>query len=191
MSRGQQKPILFFFLRPLAFFLNFLFAPIGWLLSPLWRRLEESAARQNQAQLEQDIRAAIPFLFREKGAAAVPNQGVSAPHIFDAAYVTVAAGPLLIRFFRIRGDLDIELASAESPNKYSHFESLLADFVDFRQLGLPIVTLDQVGQLLQTYWPNLLAALGPATTPTNTPPKPTNLNPQTPSAATSPHTPTE
>jgi hypothetical protein len=162
MPRGQRKPILMFFLRALVLSLHFLFTPIGWLLSPLWRRLEESVGRQNQAQLEQDIRAAIPFLFSEIGAVVVPNQGVSAPHIFDAAYVTVAAGPILIRFFRIRGDLDVELAPAASPNQYSHFESLLTDFVHFAQLRLPIETLHRAGELLQAYWPKLLAALCPA-----------------------------
>lgn len=166
MPRSQHKPILSLFFRILAECLNFLFTPIGWLLSPLFDRWCRSAALEHQAKFEQDIRDAIPFLFTEKAAVVVPNEGVPFPPGFDGAYVTLSTDSFRLQFMRGRGELSCLLAHPASPAQWHDLEILVAYVVDPDSYSrIPIHTLFQASTQLQANWPALWALFEPAKTP--------------------------
>jgi hypothetical protein len=89
-------------------------------------RLHKRTARENERRFAEDIRRNLTFLFVERGAEIIPNEGTPFPPGFDAAYVTVAVGDLRMRFVRGRGDFSVRVASAFAPNDWEDFR-LVAD----------------------------------------------------------------
>ncbi len=60
----------------------------------------------------------MPFLFDEYDARIIPDQRVLFPPGFDYAIITLEIGDLLFRFICGRGDLDIEVASKNTPQEW-------------------------------------------------------------------------
>jgi hypothetical protein len=114
MGRELKSWIVAFITPPLLV-VGFVFKTLYKLLfSGVDRRL----ARRDQNRLAKEIREEMPFLFDEYGARIVPNQGVPSPPGFDYAIVTLEIGDLLFRFIRGRGDLDIRVASKNTPKEW-------------------------------------------------------------------------
>ncbi len=72
--------------------------------------LDVPLAKKAEARFAREIRENLSFLFEDKSAAVVPNEGVSFPPPLDYALVTVAVGRLLFRFVRGGGEFRIEMA---------------------------------------------------------------------------------
>ena len=98
----------------------------------LFGRLERRLARKNEARLAGEIRDVLPFLFNVHAGHVVPNQGVPFPPSFDYAFVTVAVNDIQIRFCRGRGDLDVRIASRETPNEW-HEVSLVLNLIEKKE----------------------------------------------------------
>ena len=110
-------------LRPPFLVLGFIFGNLyelcfGW--------LDRRMARQSEQRFADDIRTYLSFLFTEHGARIIPNEGVPFPPPLDGAYVTVAVGPLRLRFIRGRGDFSVRVASEFAPQDWEDF-CLVAD----------------------------------------------------------------
>ena len=110
-------------LRPPFLVLSFIFGNLyklcfGW--------LDRRGARQNEQRFADDIRSHLSFLFAEHRAQIIPNHGTPFPPGFDGAYVTIAVGPLRLRFVRGRGDFSVSVASDFAPQDWEDFR-LVAD----------------------------------------------------------------
>lgn len=144
--------ILVAVLRPPFLVLGFVFGNLHKLcFSWLDRRL----ARESERHFAEDIRKHLAFLFAERGAEIIPNEGTPFPPPMDGAYVTVAVGNLHLRFVRGRGDFSVGVASAFAPNQWEDFR-LVAEGVSQWQALQP-------GQLryytLETFEPVLRSRL--------------------------------
>ena len=149
--------------------LNYLVAPpftlLRAILSPtydlLFGWLDRRLARKGEQKLAQDVRDAIPYLFREHQGHIVPNQGVPFPPGFDYAFVTVAVGDILIRFCRGRGELDVRIASKGDPREWHELSLLLSLMTKEENLQRwGIVDVWQAARLLEPHLHSLERAFG-------------------------------
>lgn len=123
--------------------------------------LDKRGARQNEQRFAEDIRRYLPFLFVERGAEIIPNEGTPFPPGFDGAYVTVAVGNLRLMFVRGRGDFSVSVASAFAPNDWEEFR-LVADGIsrwDASQSGPQYYTLETFEPILRSRLERLQKAL--------------------------------
>jgi hypothetical protein len=123
--------------------------------------LDKRIARQNEQRFAEDIRRYLAFLFLERGAEIIPNEGTPFPPGFDGAYVTVAVGNLRLLFVRGRGDFGVNVASAFAPNDWEEFR-LVADGIsrwDASQPGPQCYTLETFEPILRSRLERLQEAL--------------------------------
>jgi hypothetical protein len=145
-------------LRPPLMVLGFIF---GSLYKISFGLLDKRAARKNDQRFAEDIRTYLSFLFTEKGARIMPNEGVLF-RAFDGAYVTVAVGILRLRFCRGRGDFSVVVASEFAPQHWEDF-LLVADGIGEWETSQPrprgLDSLESFGDVLRPRLEPLLEAL--------------------------------
>jgi hypothetical protein len=129
-----------------------------WLLLGL---LDRPLARRNERRLRTDVAEAMPFLFEERHARVVPNEGVDFPPPFDYALVTVEVENMLIRFFRGRGEFSVHVGCTARPchlHELGLVLSLLDKQCEIRRWG--IVDVWHAATVLESHIDLLKRALG-------------------------------
>ena len=123
--------------------------------------LDRPLSRREERKLRLDIADAMPFLFQERHARIVPNEGVPFPPGFDYAFVTIEIENMLIRFCRGRGELTVHVGSRAHPRDLHELGlvlSLLDKQCEVRRWG--IVDVWHAATLLQNHIDLLMRALG-------------------------------
>lgn len=153
MYYHRPDKIWILFLRAIALTINFLLRPLLILLLPLNSYFERKVSRRLQAEFEQEIRDAMPFLFLDLGAVVVENKGVPFPPPFDGAFVTLEVGALFIRFERGRGNLNVLLAQLNNQSNWRELDVLLGAIADPTHIQRwDIDSLVKVAFELRTHW---------------------------------------
>jgi len=146
-------------------YLNILF---GRAMGKMYRLLFEwwldvPMARREQERLTQEVCEAMPFLFTEYGGQIVPNEGVRFPPR-GGAFVTIAIGHLLLRFWEGLDGFSVWVASKLHPagpwSDWKRVESVLKVIDRPEDAGPPpkIWRLAQAGPVLRAELPRLQEA---------------------------------
>ena len=106
--------------------LEFLTCPFRLVLGPILRLTDKRLALQRQREFERELRRDAAFLFTERQATIIANEGVPFPPPFDGAFVTIQADGLILRFERGRGDFNVRVASKDKPFKSTDLDVLIA-----------------------------------------------------------------
>ena len=130
----------------------------GWWLDPL-------TSKRSDEQLANEVKKNLPFLFSEKRAQIVPSDDYRVQRAFDLAVVTVATEDFWVRFVRVRGQFEVEVASSQLPHRWEDLSGALEsaaleegatlnDVVATRRLRA-YTSFADVEHLLRTHWPVL------------------------------------
>ena len=147
-SIGIVRP----FVLAIAFVLRIFYAGMfGWWLDGL-------LARVDNRRLADDVKQNVPVLFADNvGGRIVPSE-TPLPRSFDFAVATVSTPDFLIRFTRVRGELDVRVASTRPPHKWEDL-SVVFKNSEFQEStnrsSYAYSSLADVERLLMTYWPSV------------------------------------
>jgi hypothetical protein len=159
----KREPTWIGIIRPpllaIGFVLSAIYAGLfGWWLDGfLWRRGDK--------RLANEVKQNLPLLFNEKKGQIVPNDDYRVPRAFDLAVVTVCTQDFLIRFIRVRGEFNVQVASTKPPHRWEDLSAALenVELQEGATLNGVVATrssrayssFEDVEQLLRTRWPVL------------------------------------
>src|SRR5262249_7560569 len=106
------------------------FLVIGFVLSTIYAGLfgwwlDKLVANRTDERLAKEIRKNVPFLFTEKCGQIVPSDDYHVQRAFDLSVVTVATQDFWIRFTRVRGEFNVEVASTRIPHRWEDLSGAL------------------------------------------------------------------
>ncbi len=133
-------------------------ALLRWWLVPLLERVDDK-------RLVEDVKQQVPLLFADSvGGVVIPTK-TRLPRSFDLAVVTVSTPNFLIRFTRVRDELNVRVASVTPPQKWEDLSVVIKDSEYQEETGsngivkkrasLAYYSLADVEQLLMTHLPAL------------------------------------
>jgi hypothetical protein len=163
MAPLKREPTWVGIIRPPLLALGFVFGAIytglfGWWLDALlWRRGDK--------RLANEIKQNLAFLFCELEGRIVPSDDYGVPRAFDLAVVTVSTQDFLIRFVRVRGEFNVQVASTKPPHRWEDLSAALenAELREGATLNGVVATRSSrayssfadVKRLLRTRWADL------------------------------------
>jgi hypothetical protein len=126
----KREPAWISIVRPpllaIGFVLRILYAGLlGWWLDGLLRRIDDR-------RLAEDVKQNVPLLFDNKVGGRILPSETRLPRSFDLAVATVSTGDFLIQFTRVRGELNVRLASAKPLHKWEDLCVVLSNS-EFRE----------------------------------------------------------
>lgn len=133
-------------LRKRVFYTIFgpLLTVIGFVVVTIFKLFSGPLNRASQKRFAEDLRTYAPFLFHERDARIIPNEGVSRE--LEGGCVTVAADHLRFQFYSGMGDFSVRVGSDFAPQRYEGLELVIAatgqtisqaerpDFYDLRKI---------------------------------------------------------
>lgn len=119
----KREPTWIRLVRPpflaISFVLTTIYAGLfGWWLDAL-------VSKKNDERLANEIKQNLPFLFSEKTGRIVPSDDYRVKRAFDLSVVTVATEDFWIRFIRVRGEFNVEVASTQFPHRWEDLSGAL------------------------------------------------------------------
>jgi hypothetical protein len=126
----KKEPTWIRIIRPPILAIGFVFSTIYTGLFQWW--LDPLVSKKGDERLATDVKQSLPFLFSEKAAKIVPSDDYWVQRAFNLSVVTVATEDLWIRFIRVRGQFDVEVASAQPPRRWEDLSGALEN-VEIRQ----------------------------------------------------------
>jgi hypothetical protein len=161
----RREPTWIRLLRPPLVAIGFVASTIYAGLFGWW--LDARLSKKNGERFANEVKHDLQFLFSEKAARIVPTDDYRVQRAFDRSVVTVATDAFWIRFIRLRGDFNVEVASAKLPHRWEDLSGALEnaemregatlnDVVATRQ-SRAYSTITDVERLLRNRWETLRA----------------------------------
>jgi len=165
---GDSVMFTDFLLNVLRFGLLFIVRPIlkcvATVTTPVYRGLfgwfDDRMYSKLQRNLEHDIVGNLPWLLEIEQAKVVRNTS-KYPKAFDYAIVTMAAGTLLLRFVRGRGEFRVDVAPQHAPDDWQELAEAIAS-IDESKTTPHYYRFKDLNLLLKAHWNELKYALSEA-----------------------------
>jgi hypothetical protein len=124
--------------------------------------LDRRVVEEYDERLADEVKQNLSFLFTERNGQIVPSDDFQVQRSFDLSVVTVATQDFWIRFWRVRGEFNVEVASAQPPHRWEDLAGALesAELREGATLNAVVATrtsrayssFQDVARLLRKHW---------------------------------------